>query len=60
VAWGRAGDVVVETALQQQAELIVVGRNRSSLVSTTLLGSTALSVLHAARCPVLVVTPPRT
>ena len=60
VAWGRAGDVVVETALQQQAELIIVGRNRSSLVSTTLLGSTALSVLHAARCPVLVVTPPRT
>lgn len=59
VAWGQAGDVVVETALTQQSELIIVGRNRTRLVSTTLLGSTPLSVLHAARCPVLIVTPPR-
>jgi nucleotide-binding universal stress UspA family protein len=57
VAWGKAGDVVVETALAQHAELIIVGRDRTGILSTTLLGSTALSVLHAARCPVLVVTP---
>jgi nucleotide-binding universal stress UspA family protein len=60
VAWGPAGDVVVETAAKQRSDLIIVGRNRTSLLSTTLLGSTALSVLHAARCPVLVVTPAQT
>jgi nucleotide-binding universal stress UspA family protein len=59
VAWGQVGDVVIETARAQRAELIIVGRDRTGVLSTTLLGSTALSVLHAARCPVLVVTPPQ-
>jgi nucleotide-binding universal stress UspA family protein len=56
VAWGNAGDVVVETAQSSRAELIVLGRNGSGLVSGALLGRTTATVLHGARCPVLVVT----
>jgi nucleotide-binding universal stress UspA family protein len=56
VAWGNAGDIVVETAQSSRAELIVLGRNGSGLVSGTLLGRTTATVLHGARCPVLVVS----
>jgi universal stress protein E len=56
VAWGNAGDVVVETAQTSRAELIVLGRNGSGLVSGALLGRTTATVLHGARCPALVVT----
>jgi nucleotide-binding universal stress UspA family protein len=56
VAWGRAADVVLETAGSSGAELIVLGRNGSGLVSGALLGRTTATVLHGARCPVLVVT----
>jgi nucleotide-binding universal stress UspA family protein len=56
VAWGKTGDVVLETAESSRAELIVLGRNGSGLVSGALLGRTTATVLHGARCPVLVVT----
>jgi universal stress protein E len=56
VAWGKTGDVVLETAESSGAELIVLGRNGSGLVSGALLGRTTATVLHGARCPVLVVT----
>ena len=56
VAWGKTADVVLETAESSGAELIVLGRNGSGLVSGALLGRTTATVLHGAHCPVLVVT----
>ncbi len=58
VAYGNAGDVAVETAAAMTADLIVLGRRGSGLLQSALLGSTAESVLHGARCPVLIVTDP--
>jgi nucleotide-binding universal stress UspA family protein len=55
VAWGSAGDVIIETAETAGAELIILGRNGTGLVSGALLGRTTATVLHGARCPVLVV-----
>ena len=55
IAWGSAGDVVVETARTFGAELIILGRNGTGLISGALLGRTTDTVLHGARCPVLVV-----
>jgi len=57
-AYGNAGEVTVETAARLQADLIVIGRRGSGLVRPALLGSTVGTVLHGARCPVLVVTNP--
>ena len=56
VAYGNAGDVAVETAATTKADLIVLGRRGSHLVAAALLGSTVSTVLHGARCPILVVT----
>src|SRR4029078_11397786 len=55
IAWGSAGDVVVETARTFGAELIILGRNGTGLISGALLGRTTDTVLHGARCRVLVV-----
>ena len=57
-AYGNAGEVTVETAARLNADLIVIGRRGSGLVRPALLGSTVATVLHGARCPVLVVTSP--
>lgn len=59
VTHGRAGDVVLEVAANTQADLIVLGRRGSGLVAPALLGSTVGTVLHGARCPVLVITEQR-
>lgn len=56
VKYGHAGDVAVETADSVGADLIVLGRRGSGLVAPALLGSTVGTVLHEARCPVLVIT----
>ena len=56
MAYGNAAEVTVETAATLHADLIVVGRRGSGLVRPALLGSTVGTVLHGARCPVLVVT----
>jgi nucleotide-binding universal stress UspA family protein len=58
VAWGKTGDVVVETAAAQQADVIIIGRRRTGALTSALLGNTALAVLHGARCPVLIVMAP--
>jgi nucleotide-binding universal stress UspA family protein len=58
VKWGHAGDVAVTTAAEMKAQLIVLGRRGSGSVGPALLGSTVGTVLHGARCPVLVVTEP--
>ena len=59
VSHGNAGEVALETASVAHADLIVLGRRGSGLVAPALLGSTVATVLHGARCPVLVVTEPR-
>lgn len=56
VMWGKPGDATVETAARMHADLIVIGRHGRHPVASALLGSTVRSVLHSARCPVLVVT----
>jgi len=56
VRYGHAGDLALETASFVAADLIVVGRRGSGLVAPKLLGSTVGTILHGARCPVLVVT----
>ncbi|HEY9225907.1 MAG TPA: universal stress protein, partial [Gemmatimonadaceae bacterium] len=59
VTYGDAGDATLETADKIGADLIVMGKQGSGLVAPALLGSTVGTVLHGARCPVLVVTPAR-
>jgi nucleotide-binding universal stress UspA family protein len=56
VRYGHAGDIALETATFLAADLIVLGRRGSGLVAPMLLGSTVGTVMHGARCPVLIVT----
>jgi nucleotide-binding universal stress UspA family protein len=56
VLHGNAGDVTLDIAKSTRADLIAMGRHGSGLVAPALLGSTVGTVLHGARCPVLVVT----
>lgn len=58
VAYGNAGDVVLETAMAMSADLIVLGRRGTGLVAPALLGSTVGTVVHGADCPVLVIVEP--
>lgn len=55
IKYGHAGDVVIETAESTRADLIVLGRRGSGLLAPALLGSTVATVLHEARCPILVI-----
>jgi len=54
VAHGNAGDVTLSFASKIDPDLIVLGRRGSGLVAPALMGSTVATVLHGARCPVLV------
>jgi nucleotide-binding universal stress UspA family protein len=56
VSYGRAGEVTLEHARDGAADLIIVGRSSTGFVVPALLGSTLNTVLHGARCPVLVIT----
>jgi nucleotide-binding universal stress UspA family protein len=56
VTYGRAGETFVQVAQSSGADLIIMGGRGSGLVLPALLGSTVGSVLHEARCPVMVVT----
>jgi nucleotide-binding universal stress UspA family protein len=58
VTYGKAGDAALEMANAMVADLIILGRRGSGLVAPALLGSTVGTVLHGARCPVLVITEP--
>jgi universal stress protein A len=53
VTVGRPATEVIRYATQRGADLLVVGTNRSNGRWSTMLGSVARHVLHAARCPVL-------
>lgn len=55
VTYGKPGDATIEMSKAMLADLIVLGRRGSGLVAPALLGSTVGTVLHGARCPVLVV-----
>lgn len=52
---GEPGTVVVESAAQRQADLIVVAMPREGQVRQFFIGSTALRILRTAPCPVVVV-----
>ena len=55
VAEGRPVEVLLETAKERDAALIVVGSHGEGAVSAAFLGSTALKLLHHSELPVLVV-----
>ena len=55
VTHGNAGDETLRVAEETRPDLIVLGRRGSGLVGPALMGSTVATVLHGARCPVLVV-----
>jgi nucleotide-binding universal stress UspA family protein len=55
VAVGSPGPVILERALVNRADLIVVGRNGAHAMSTADMGSATRLTLRAARVPVLVV-----
>jgi nucleotide-binding universal stress UspA family protein len=55
VSHGDAGDETLSLATRIDPDLIVLGRRGSGLVAPALMGSTVGTVLHGARCPVLVV-----
>jgi nucleotide-binding universal stress UspA family protein len=55
---GRPYEEILRVAAEVEADMIVVGAHRSSLVARTVLGSTSQSVVRAASCPVLTVRTP--
>jgi len=58
VTYGKPGDATIDMADAMHADLIVLGRNSTGVVAPAFLGSTIETVLHDARCPVLVATKP--
>jgi nucleotide-binding universal stress UspA family protein len=52
---GRPAETIVRVAEDRNADLIVIGTHTSHSLGATLLGSTARSVTHLSRKPVLVV-----
>jgi nucleotide-binding universal stress UspA family protein len=56
VAHGHPGDVILETARDVGADLIILGRRGSGTLIPAIAGSTVSTVLHGAPVPVLVIT----
>lgn len=56
---GNPARQIAEIADRVSADLIVIGTRGYSAVAGVLLGSVTQRLLHIARCPVLVVPPPR-
>jgi nucleotide-binding universal stress UspA family protein len=52
---GAAGDVLIEEAQAQNADLIVIGTRGHGATRRALLGSTSTHVAHHAPCDVLIV-----
>ena len=52
---GDSARVILETAAQEDASMIVIGSRGPSSMAELVLGSVSLEVLRHARCPVLVV-----
>ena len=55
VAEGRPVEVLLDTAKERDATMIVVGSHGEGAVSSAFMGSTALKLLHHSELPVLVV-----
>ena len=55
VAAGKTADVILRTAQEQDADLIVMGTHGRTGLCHTLLGSVAEAVMHRAPCPVLMI-----
>ena len=55
MAEGPAGDVIVEQARAQRADLVAMATHGRAGLDRVLFGSIADDVLHHARCPVLLV-----
>jgi nucleotide-binding universal stress UspA family protein len=51
---GDASSQIVETAVNGQFDLIVVGHKGDRKIKELFLGSTSENVAHTARCPVLI------
>lgn len=56
VAHGHPGDVILETARDVSADLIILGRRGRGTLIPAIAGSTVSTVLHGAPVPVLVAT----
>lgn len=52
---GRPGEVIVETANDEKAAMIVMGTRGLGAVRRTILGSVSDYVVHHAHCPVVIV-----
>ncbi len=59
VGYGRAANVIVETAEEKEIDLIVLSTHGHTGLERLLLGSTTEHVVRHAHCPVLVVRPTR-
>jgi nucleotide-binding universal stress UspA family protein len=55
VVWGSPEEAILHEAERRQVNLIVIGSRGRSAWSRFLLGSAGHSILHRAKCPVLVV-----
>jgi nucleotide-binding universal stress UspA family protein len=55
VAHGRAADVIVETAEEKGADLIVLSTHGHTGLDRLMMGSVAEQVVRSAKCPVFVV-----
>lgn len=56
---GQPAQVIIDTANECAADLIVMGSQRHTLIGEVMLGSTTRRVLHSASQPVLVVKVPK-
>ena len=57
IRFGDASDVILQAAIDVDADLVVVGSRRNTGIRKLVLGSVAERVLHHAHCPVLVAVP---
>lgn len=57
VETGDPSALIAESAINWDADLIVLGTRGRSKIRSLILGSVAQAVLHHAHCPVLVVPP---
>jgi nucleotide-binding universal stress UspA family protein len=56
IEYGNAAERLAAAAVEEDAELLVVGSRGAGRLNTTLLGSVSVGVVAAAPCPVVVVS----